>query len=368
MRDFISKKSIGALSDRIKSQYSDFNQSQFKKDCLYNIESLSLNERLNQVKDSLATHLPKDFKKSALILKNATQEELDHPNQDETNDGGFINLSQCNYIASYGQDYFVESMQALEVMTERFSAEGAIRSFITNHPVQTMNKLKKWIKSDNYHIRRLVSEGTRPRLPWFTRLPQFIEDPKPVIALLEQLKDDDELYVRRSVANNLNDIAKDNPKDVTNLLEKWVVDASPERMWVIKHALRSLIKQGNKEALSIIGFKTVKNIVINEFKLDKDKMKMGEKINISLDLTSFDRLENKLLIDYVVYHKKANGSLAPKVFKWTQKTISKDSPLHINKSHSIREISTRKYYTGLHEIHLQINGDIVAKTEFYLTV
>jgi len=371
LRDAIGVKSITELNNRLIKSDNTFNGEQFLALALNDLSSLGLNERIKQVKAALKTCLPNDFENAAKVLVGAlgpklTQDSLD--GIDLTSPHGFIVLASCEYVASFGQESFSVSMWALEEMTQRFSAEGAIRSFITNHPENTFTQLKKWMTHDSVHVRRLVSEGTRPRLPLFSRLPEFVKDPSPVLNLLDQLKDDNELYVRRSVANNLNDIAKDNPEQVTTLLEKWSVGASKERQWLIKHALRSLLKQGNKAALSLLGFKGVNDLQVNKFEINSQHIILGQELEISLNLSSESTRPNNLMIDYLVFHKKANGSLAPKVFKWTQKSLSKSKPIVLNKKHPIKKISTRKYYSGAHEIHLQVNGEILASCDFHLQV
>jgi len=371
LRDAIGVKSISELNNRLIKSDTTFNGEQFLALALSDLPSLGLNERINQVKMALKTCLPNDFEKAAKVLVGAlgpklTQESLD--GIDLTSPHGFIVLASCEYVASFGQDSFEVSMWALKEMTQRFSAEGAIRSFIIGHPKKTFAQLNKWLNHDSVHVRRLVSEGTRPRLPLFSRLPEFVKDPSPVLELLNQLKDDKELYVRRSVANNLNDIAKDNPKQVTDLLEKWSVGASKERQWLIKHALRSLVKLGNKAALALLGFKGVNDLQVNKFEINSQQITLGQELVISLHLSSDNSLPNNLMIDYLVFHKKANGSLAPKVFKWTQKSLSKGKPVVLNKKHPIKKISTRKYYSGAHEVHLQVNGEILARCDFHLKV
>jgi len=371
LREAIGVKSITELNHRLIKSESTFNGEQFLDLALNDLSSLGLNERINQVKAALKICLPSDFEKAAKVLVGALGPKLSQDSLDGidlTSPHGFIVLASCEYVASFGQESFSVSMWALEEMTQRFSAEGAIRSFITNHPDSTFTQLKKWMTHDSVHVRRLVSEGTRPRLPLFSRLPEFVKDPSPVLKLLDQLKDDNELYVRRSVANNLNDIAKDNPEQVTNLLEKWSVGASKERQWLIKHALRSLIKQGNKAALSILGFKGVNDLRVNKFEINSQHLTLGQELEISLNLSCESTLPNNLMIDYLVFHKKANGSLAPKVFKWTQKSLSKGKPIVLNKKHPIKKISTRQYYSGAHEIHLQVNGEILASCDFHLQV
>ncbi len=371
LRDSIGEKSIGQLSERIKSAYSEFNGNQFNHAALNNIESLGLNERIAQVRIALKAFLPNDFKQAVTILIESLGPEIPQDNLDGvdlTSKNGFIVLPQCEFVAHYGQDDFKISMEALKEMTKRFSSEGAIRSFIDNHYDATYKQLTQWITHKNVHVRRLVSEGTRPRLPLFSRLPRFINNPEPVIKLLTALKDDNELYVRRSVANNLNDISKDHPEVVTKLLSTWAVEANKELDWLIKHALRTLLKKGDSAALAILGFKPVPDLKVSHFYLDKTEISLGGEFNIVMGLQCDNPDSHKMMIDYVVYHKKANGSLSPKVFKWSQKSISNKAPLKMTKKHGIKKISTRKYYPGEHEVHLQVNGEILAKCHFTLNM
>ena len=369
LRDSIGKKSIGQLSDRIKSVYQEFNETQFEIEALDNLQNLGLNERIAQVRIALKACLPNDFQHAVAILIKALGPEIAQDNLDGvdlTSPYGFIVLPQCEFVAHYGQDDFKTSMMALMEMTKRFSSEGAIRVFIDSHYDETYQQLTQWMAHENVHVRRLVSEGTRPRLPLFSRLPRFIKDPKPVINLLTALKDDHQLYVRRSVANNLNDISKDHPKLVTDLLLNWSVGASHERQWLIKHALRTLLKKGDQAALAILGFTPVPKLTVKQFSLDKTNITLGGELNMVLDLSCEHLKSHKMMIDYVVYHKKANGTLSPKVFKWAQKFISLNQPLKMTKKHAIKKISTRKYYPGAHEVHLQVNGEILAKCHFML--
>ena len=371
LRDSIGKKSIGQLSDRIKSVYQDFDEIQFNNEAINNLQKLGLNERIAQVRMALKICLPNEFQQSVAILIKALGPEISQNNLDGvdlTSPYGFIVLPQCEFVAHYGLDDFKTSMVALMEMTKRFSSEGAIRAFIDNHYDETYEQLTLWAVHQNVHVRRLVSEGTRPRLPLFSRLPRFIKDPEPVIKLLNILKDDPQLYVRRSVANNLNDISKDHPKLVTDLLSAWSVGASQERQWLIKHALRSLLKKGDQAALAILGFSPVPELTVKQFSLDKTDINLGEELNLVVDLHCGHPNSHKMMIDYVVYNKKANGSLSPKVFKWAQKSISQNKPLKMTKKHPIKKISTRKYYPGEHEVHLQVNGEILAKSHFTLHI
>ena len=158
----------------------------------------------------------------------------------------------AKYVEKYGLEDFEISMEAIKEITKRNTSEYAIRPYLEKYPKKTISILKKWSKSKNVHLRRLASEGPRPRLPWAPKLDQYIEDPKPILPILNQLKDDPSKYVQKSVANCINDILKDNPEIGKTLLESWIKDATKERKWIIKHALRNLIKKEEKWALNII--------------------------------------------------------------------------------------------------------------------
>jgi 3-methyladenine DNA glycosylase AlkC len=235
------------------------------------------------------------------------------------------------------------------------------------YPERTLAILAEWAEDANCHVRRLVSEGTRPRLPWTMQSKQFIEDPRPVLPLLEKLKCDPELMVRRSVANNLNDIARDNPDLVVKTLGKWKKIEAEGTQWLIRHAARTLIKQGNKDILTILGYSPNVAVSLSKFKLAKSIVKMGEELNFSFEVKSTSKQAQTLVIDYVIHHVKANGKRSPKVFKLTHKTLPPRGTIEISKKHSFRPITTREYYSGVHLLEIQVNGSIYGKTVFELT-
>jgi hypothetical protein len=215
-------------------------------------------------------------------------------------------------------------------------------------------------------VRRLASEGSRPRLPWGMRLPQYIHDPEPLRAILQKLKADESLYVRRSVANNLNDISKDNPEWMINLCESWVADSNEHTDWIVKHALRSLVKAGDVCVFPLLGYAAKPAVVASEIQLDKKQIKLGNSIEFSCALSGGKSAQN-LVVDYVIYFMKANGKLAPKVFKLKNILLAKNETIAITKTHSFKPITTRRYYTGLHQLAIQVNGKEVARTDFYLS-
>jgi 3-methyladenine DNA glycosylase AlkC len=281
---------------------------------------------------------------------------------------GFIVLPQNEFVAKYGLDHYDLSMRALYEMTKRFTAEGAIRPFILKYPQQTLAILSEWAEDENCHVRRLVSEGTRPRLPWTMQLKPFIEDPRPVLELLEKLKTDPVLMVRRSVANNLNDIAKDNPDLVVKILRGWSRIEDEGTQWLIRHAARTLVKQGNKDVLGVLGYSQNVDISVSRIKLDKPIVRMGEALNFSFEVESKADQAQTLVIDYVIHHVKANGKLTPKVFKLTQKSLEPGQVINISKNHPFRFITTRRYYAGKHTLEIQVNGTGYQKIDFELKV
>jgi 3-methyladenine DNA glycosylase AlkC len=218
-----------------------------------------------------------------------------------------------------------------------------------------------------YDVRRLVSEGTRPRLPWGIRLNSLVRDPMPGIALLNHLKDDPSEYVRRSVANHLNDISKDHPDLVAQLAAEWMTEASVQREHLLRHACRTLIKQGHPEALGVFGYNEPR-IAKPKLGLSSRKVLFGEDLQLQLVIKSNHSETQKLVIDYVVQFRKSNGNLSPKVFKWSRVELSPGERAELRKAHSFVHITTRKYYSGGHAINVRINGLDFAPEKFDLVI
>jgi 3-methyladenine DNA glycosylase AlkC len=371
-KNVINCQNVHDLGSKIRNSWPNFDLDNFNKEIANNLPEQGLGERIQQVRRSLFNYLPKCYEQSLLILLKSLPDVL--PNNafdtklDLASQNGFIMISLTAFVSRYGINHYQFSMNALKEMTKRFSAEGSIRYFIIKYPEQVMDTFSRWVLEDSAHVRRLVCESTRPRLPMMIGLPEFKKDPSPIIPFLESLKSDSELFIRRSVANNLNDISKDNPDVVTTLLAKWSHDKSPNMTWLVKHALRTLEKKGNVNALNILGFSENPQVYVENFTLKNTHINLGEHLDITLQLSARGTSEENLLIDYEIYHMKANGKLMPKVFKWTKKIISIGGELHLVKKHNIKPISTRKYYAGKHEIHLKVNGKSMAKETFILAI
>jgi 3-methyladenine DNA glycosylase AlkC len=276
---------------------------------------------------------------------------------------GFLAWPLAQYIEEFGLSYPEDSLGALKEITKEMSAEFAVRPFLLKFPTETLNVLKNWANDPNAHVRRLVSEGTRPRLPWGQRLPHFLADPSHCLPLLRMLRDDPEIYVRKSVANHLNDISKDHPDLLVKEMRAWLKGASKERRWVVRHACRSLIKAGHGPCLDLLGFSPA-GISAARLNVSPQRLILGGQL--ALGFTAIPTRDESWLIDYAVHHRKANGRTSAKVFKWKVLKVQKGKAVEIQKKHAIRVISTRRYYDGKHAVEILVNGQPVAKAGFWL--
>ncbi len=364
LKHILSPQLVQLLGRRVKTIYPDFDEKRFGDFVIPKLEPLALKERAKLMASALHEFLPNTYEDSISILISVMQTPL----TEEDNLGRykeFFFMPIAEFISQYGQEYFHESMRANYELTKVFTAEFSIRIFIEKYPKESLALLHKWAMDVNYHVRRLVSEGTRPRLPWASRLPEFQRNPEPVLELLEKLKNDPELYVRRSVAHNLNDIAKDHPDLVVERLFAWKNESNENTNWIVRHASRSLIKSGHPEALLLQGFNpsvkvVVKNLVLNGV------VHFGDYLEFGFDLANEEEKEVSIVVDFVIYFKKFSGKLAPKVFKLTERKLKASQTIHLVKRHPIKPISTRKYFNGEQRIAIQVNGKETATIPFVL--
>lgn len=331
-----------------------FDRQQFIADCMQDYDDLSLTHRARHIANKMANHLPSDFVESSQILIQSLGPKLD--NTEMFGLGPFLYLPFVYYASEYGLEHYDQAMELQYQLTQRFTAEFSIRAFILRYPEQCLQKLRIWTTDPSPHVRRLVSEGTRPRLPWAPVLRPFVENPAPILPLLEQLKDDADLYVRRSVANNLNDIAKDHPHIVNDLMGEWVIHADANRMWLIKHALRTLIKKGNPKSLTILGYSEPVEIRLECQKVTPTTAKIGGKVTLSFELVNQSTRSQKLVVDCQVHFIKANGQANPKVFKVRNIELAPCTRQVICKTIGLQQLTTRTHYTGEHKVTLMVNG------------
>jgi 3-methyladenine DNA glycosylase AlkC len=368
-KNFFNISLIKNMGEQFSKQWPEFNQTGFIKAAGKNFNSLELKERSSQITSAMASFFPDDFEHAGNImlasLAPAEDEEGESTGSKVSGLEGWAIMPITNYVAQFGLNHFNLSMNLLKEMTKRFSSEFDIRFFLIKEPKRTLSILKKWTKDPSVHVRRLVSEGTRPRLPWGIRLTTFIEDPTPILPLLEALKDDDEEYVRRSVANNLNDIAKDHPNLVARIAKQWMKGADKNRERLVRHACRTLIKQGHQGTLKALGYGQPK-VKLGKYKILNPKIDFGEAIQFEVDIKSNSKDTQQLVIDYAIHHRKANGGSSPKVFKWKTIALAPNSNIITKKKHAIKKITTRVYYPGIHSVEIFINGISFGKKNFEL--
>ncbi len=343
------------IGGMIASVHPAFPVDAFLERVLDGYEPLELTPRAGRIADELHRSLPQDYEQAIDILLASIGSPLD--STESNGMAPFLYLPHTMFVARYGLDHFETSMRAQYELTQRFTAEFSIRPFLEHEPDRTLARLRVWTGDSNVHVRRLVSEGTRPRLPWASRLRAFQRDPLPVLDLLELLKDDPEEYVRRSVANNLNDIGKDHPELLVERCAAWWADAPPARQRLIRHALRSLVKAGDSGALVVLGYAPTSDVDIHDVRIEPARVHIGERVEMSIGVTSAASTPLPLLIDLRVHFVKANGRTNAKVFKIGSVDLLPGEHVSFRKVISLAEMTTRRHYPGEHRIELLINGE-----------
>jgi 3-methyladenine DNA glycosylase AlkC len=370
-KNLLNKNIVEGMAGHFKRQWSSFDDKGFVKDATKNFDSLELKARSDRITDTMIKYFPTDFEKAGEIMLESLGTQLDDDisagKVDTKGIAGWAIVPLTRYVGLCGHDHFDLSMMLFKEMTKRDSSEFGIRFFLQESPEKTLSVLKTWALDSNQHVRRLVSEGSRPRLPWAMSLPNYIKDPSSVIELLEHLKDDNKEYVRRSVANSLNDISKDHPDVVAEIAVQWMKGSSKERKKLIRHACRTLLKDGHRGTLKVFGFKPP---IIQQASIDilTPEIVFGDAFQFTLSLTSGSNQDQSLMIDYIVHHQKANGKTSPKVFKWRTMTLPAKNTLTLTKNHAIKKITTRVYYSGLHMVEIIVNGASMGRANFQLLI
>ena len=329
------------------------------------IVPLELKDRVYILADELRKRLPQDYSTATKIIVDSLGEELDE-DAGMFNDGWFL-MPVARFVEEFGLDFPEVSLSALAEITKRHTAEYAVRPYIEQHYEYTMGVLDEWARSSNFHLRRAASEGIRPRLPWASKLQCFIDDPKPVLSILEILRSDPSDFVRKSVGNNLNDISKNWPDLVVETLERWKIESpTTETAQIIKRALRGLIKSGNQRALALIGATGGKVIEVACFDINPQKILLGESIKMDVDIRNTDSVTHHLIIEYVVHHIRNNGRKIPKAFRLATLDLGPAETQLIKKSHAVKAVGVRAYYGGIHQVDIVVNGLVKASSSFEL--
>jgi 3-methyladenine DNA glycosylase AlkC len=352
------------IAAQVSAVYAGFPAQAFLDDVLAGYDALELLPRGAAIAAALRRHLPASYPAALEILMASLGPRAERPAAEGM--AAFFYLPHTRFVGDYGLDDFGVSMRALHELTQRFTAEFAIRPFLVQHTERTLRQLRAWATDPSAHVRRLASEGTRPRLPWAPRLRMFQHEPAPVLALLELLKDDPELYVRRSVANNLNDIGKDHPALLAATAARWLEGAGPDRTWLVRHALRALVKQGDPAALELMGAGEVAHVALESIELAPSAPVIGDAVKLRYVLRHHGTRRQRLLVDLRVHFVKADGGTRPKVFKLAVADAEPGEALQLAKTVSVRQHTTRTHYPGLHRLELLVNGSARPAGEFML--
>lgn len=333
-----------------------FDAKRFLKLTIDELERRELMDRMRQTAVAAEAALPGSYRAKVAVLR-AHAASTGH---------NFVSIWPCEFIALFGLDDPGFSLDALRELTRHGSAEFAVRPFLVRDLQGTLTVMRRWATDDNEHVRRLASEGCRPRLPWGLRLAALVADPAPTAPILETLKNDPALYVRKSVANHLNDIAKDHPETVLDHVESWD-RSNPHTAWIVKHGLRTLIKKGHPRALALFGSDGKPRLAEMAFVCTPRRIQLGDTITLSATLTGSGRARQSLIIDYVIHYARAGGRSSEKVFKWTTIDLAPGETATLTKRQTIKDFSTRKHHPGEHTVELQINGRRLARCTFVIT-
>lgn len=355
LKNMYNRPYLEKFADVFKKVYPGFDKKKFLK-LVFNNEwdNLELKGRMSHIARSLNEVLPGDYRKNISILKKTVPHFK-----------GFLSMIFPDYVEQFGLKDPKVSVPALELFTQYGSSEFAVRPFIIKYPEILMPEILNWAKHKNHHVRRLASEGSRPRLPWAIALPEFKRDPAPVLKILELLKNDESEYVRKSVANNLNDISKDNPAIAFETAKKWYgKNKNTDR--IVKHAMRGMLKKGNKNALKLFGWHGSEGIEITNLKLSSTKIQNGGKLEFSFSIKPVKPVNENVRLEYTIDFITSSGKTSRKIFKITEGKFEKEKIYNFAKKHSFKDLTIRKHFKGQHLIGIIVNGERTAEKKFFL--
>lgn len=363
LKNIYNQKFFSAFTEALVQIKPDFNTPSF----LNHIhddewENRELKQRMRHITIVLNNHLPDDFKENVDTILNLIAHLESKGIKEEVIEYMFL----PDFIELYGLEDYDTSVYAFERITQFTSCEFAVRPFIIRYADKMIQQMRLWSNHEHPMVRRLATEGCRPRLPWAMAIPSLKKDPASILSILDGLKNDPSESVRRSVANNLNDISKDNPDTVIELVKAWQ-GQSKETDWVVKHACRTLLKQGNPKVLGLFGFGSVDKIDINKLQISSPRVQIGQSLEFSFELENANNDASLIRLEYGIYYQKANGSLSKKVYKISEKVYPGKSVTSITRKQPFKIITTRTFHTGLHQLSIIINGKELDRIDFELT-
>lgn len=354
LKNIYNEHFIDRFAQEIKAEHSSFPVDRFKA-LVYadGWESLALKQRMRRITESLSATLPPDYRDALAILLRSSVDCR-----------GLEYMLYPDFVELRGLDDPEASVPALAAFTTYSSSEFAVRPFIRKYPTLLLEQLRAWAADPNEHVRRLASEGCRPRLPWAMALNEYKANPAPILGLLELLKEDVSEYVRRSVANNLNDISKDHPRLVLSIARRWH-GHHPHTDWIVRHGCRTLLKRCDPEALRFFGFAADERLSVHGLVLSPEQLRIGDAITASFRLINGGDTRTLLRIEYAVDFVKANGSRSRKLFKLSEKEYP-PGETEVKLRHSFAQLTTRKHYPGEHGLAIIVNGEQTAAASFVL--
>ncbi|MFT6147813.1 MAG: 3-methyladenine DNA glycosylase AlkC [Saprospiraceae bacterium] len=356
LKDKYNTSFFEEFTTHFQSIYPEFPKAKFFESLFdEEWEMRELKQRMRHITICLGKVLPKDYRMALEIMKRVGADLGEK----------FEYMFFPDFVEVYGLDDYEASVEALQLFTMLCSSEFAVRPFIVKYTKTMMDLMLEWAKSENHHIRRLASEGCRPRLPWGMSLQEFKKNPAAILPILEILKDDESEYVRRSVANNLNDVSKDHSDLVLNIGESWF-GVNINRNKLVKHALRTLLKKGNTRAMLLFGFDNPNEVYFTHLEISLLKIKIGNSATFSFKLKHTKGETIKLRIEYAVYYMKSNGTQSRKIFQLTENTFETDKIYAFKRKQHFKNLTTRKHYVGSHRLALVVNGVEKVEIKFEL--
>lgn len=365
LKNFYNQAVVEDIADRVAAAHKPFKREAFIAEIMQQLLALELKERALCITVALRKYLPEDYEEAVDILLRSMG------NDDGTGSvegmEGFRHLPFLNFVEKYGLEHPELSLKTLHAMTKYFSGEFAVRPYLIAHRDLAFDAARVWAKDADWRVRRLASEGTRPRLPWGLRLKELVADPAPILSILDILYNDIHPVVRRSVANSLNDISKDHPALAVEIATRWLKkNDTPETHQLVSHALRTLRKNGDKATSELLGIAHNISLKLVTFTLEKDAVSIGDNIGFTVTLSLQETEPKRVVIQYAVHHQRKNGKTSAKIFKLAERNMVAGESVTINSRHSFREITTRRYYPGEHKIELLAGGVSLGTRRFAL--
>ncbi len=357
LKDLFDRKSVGEIADAVEAALPTLDRSAFM-DRVFDDgwSGRELKQRMRHITSALRAAIPGGYREQLQVLLVAADHAVE----------GFAAVVYPDFVQAYGTEDWEASVPALARFTRLASAEFAVRPFIAADPRRTLAEMYKWAGDAHQAVRRLATEGCRPRLPWGMRLHALVADPEPILPILERLYGDPDESVRRSVANNLNDISRDHPGLVVTVLKSWRPEPGTDTYRLARHALRTLLKRGHPGALSVLGFKAGLSVELKQLSLDPPAPRIDGAARLSFSLTSTLGETQPVMVDYAVHYVKAGGGTAPKVFRLGSVTMEPGQTVDYSRKISFRQMTTRTHRAGTHRIDILANGAVAGSMGFEL--